>query len=227
MFRRIIHFAQFLALKPQAIFSLINIRRIRGYTMQTIAGVYQMQDHIEQVRSKAVVGAIVETGCWKGGLGAYMAQFGREVWLFDSFEGLPEMTENDAELLNAKGLPLHTKTGYIAVSEDTPREIAEKLKVKPHIIKGWFNETLPKHKEEIGQIAILRLDGDTYDSTLDALNTLYDSVSEGGIIVVDDYYDFGGCRKAVYDFFSSKNIAPSIYRYPFGNAYFYKEATAT
>lgn len=165
----------------------------------------------------------METGCWKGGLGAYMALFGRETWLFDSFEGLPELSEKDAEIADPKGLPLHEKTGYIAVAEQTARDIARKLGSTPHIIKGWFSDTLPKYKEKIGPIAILRLDGDTYSSTKEALEILYDSVVAGGIVVIDDYYDFSGCREALYDFFKERHIAPALEQYPFGRAYFKKD----
>jgi hypothetical protein len=213
---------QFFALKPQAIFAVPGIRKIKGYTMQTIAGVYQMNDHIHSVIKNNIPGAIVETGCWKGGVGAYMAQFGRQTWLFDSFEGLPEMNEKDSEITGPKGLALYEKTGYIAVPEQMARNIAEKLGTQPHIIKGWFKDTLPRYKNEIGPISILRLDGDTYDSTIQALESLYDSVSAGGIVVVDDYYDFSGCRDALYDFFRARKIAPAIQRYPFGRAYFLK-----
>lgn len=223
MINRFINLIWFFILKPRALFALPGIRRISGYTMQTIAGVYQMQDHIQELDKNKINGAVVETGCWKGGLGAYMALFGRETWLFDSFEGLPELTEKDSEIADPKGLPLHEKTGYIAVSENNAREIAHRLGSKPHIVKGWFSDTLPKYKEKIGPIAVLRLDGDTYDSTKEALEFLYDGVVLGGIIVVDDYFDFKGCREALYDFFKERRIAPSLQRYPFGRAYFKKD----
>lgn len=223
MIHRFGNLLQFFVIKPQAIFSVPGIRRIKGYTMQTLAGVYQMREHIQDVKNRDIEGAIVETGCWKGGLGAYMAQFERPTWLFDSFEGLPEMTERDKDITSPKGLALYKKTGYIAVPEEMARHIAEKLKTKPNIIKGWFNDTLPRYKKEIGPIAILRLDGDTYASTKQALDVLYESVSRGGIIVVDDYHDFGGCREALYNFFQEHKITAAIHRYPFGRAYFVKE----
>lgn len=220
--KRIIHLLQFFILKPRAIFCVPGIRRIKGYTMQTIAGVYQMRDHIEELNRKKIAGAIVETGSWKGGLGAYMALFGRETWLFDSFEGLPELTEKDVDITEPKGLALNEKTGYIAVSEENTHFIANKLGSKPHVIKGWFSDTLPKCKAKIGPIAILRLDGDAYSSTKEALNILYDAVVPGGIVVIDDYYDFSGCRQAIYEFFHDQKITPALEQYPFGRAYFRK-----
>ena len=191
--------------------------------MQTIMGVYQMREHIEEMTKNGIEGAIVETGCWKGGLGAYMALFGRETWLFDSFEGLPALTEKDMELASTRGLPLYEKSGYIAVPEEIAFAIARKLGTTPHIVKGWFDETLPKYKEQIGPIAILRLDGDAYSSTKEALESLYDSVVVGGIVVVDDYYSFSGCREALYDFFTAHRLTPALRQYPFGRVYFKKE----
>jgi O-methyltransferase len=223
MNRRLTTLIKFIVLKPRVLFSVLAIRKIRGYTMQTIPRVFQMEDHIGYLNENNIEGAIVETGCWKGGLGAYMARFNRTVWLFDSFEGLPEMTKDDVEIVEQKNLEYNKITGYIAVDEQHARDIAQKLNVEPNIVKGWFSDSLPKHKDEIGKIAILRLDGDTYSSTLEALDILYENVAIGGLVVVDDYYDFSGCRKALYDFFVQQEISPEIREYPFGRAYFVKE----
>ena len=65
-------------------------------------------------------------------------------------------------------------------------------------LKGWFCDTLPK--APIGQLAVLRLDGDLYESTMDGLNALYSKVSPGGFVIVDDYGDFAPCRNAVNEF---------------------------
>ncbi len=75
-------------------------------------------------------------------------------------------------------------------------------------LKGWFADTLPNAK--IKQLAILRLDGDMYSSTMDSLKNLYDKVSVGGYVIVDDYHDWPSCRKAVTDFLSMKSIEPEI-----------------
>ena len=204
--------------------SIFAIRRIKGYTMQTFASVYEMEDLIREADARKIPGAVVETGCWKGGLGAYMARFGREVWIFDSFEGLPELTQEDADLAASKHLALNTKTGYISVPEACVQEISAKLGVKPRVVKGWFDATLPASKAAIGPIAILRMDGDTYGSTMQTLDALYDSVSPGGMVVIDDYFDFEGCRHAIYDFFAKRGISPAIHMYPYGRPYFCKQA---
>jgi len=190
--------------------------------MQTFARVYQMQDLIEMLDRNKIAGSVVETGSWKGGTGAFMATFGRTTWLFDSFEGLPEMSEKDKELVEAKKLDYNKITGYISVDEKFAQDISKKLRCEPKIIKGWFKNSLPKYKSEIGSIALLRLDGDTYSSTKEALEILYENIVIGGFVVIDDYSDFEGCREAVYEFFINKKIYPELIQYPNGRIYFRK-----
>ncbi|HXI69239.1 MAG TPA: TylF/MycF/NovP-related O-methyltransferase [Verrucomicrobiae bacterium] len=69
-----------------------------------------------------------------------------------------------------------------------------------HFLKGWFQETMPKDSSQISQIAILRLDGDWYDSTRVCLEFLYDKVVPGGFVIIDNYGAYEGCRKAVAEF---------------------------
>ena len=179
-----------------------------------------MIDKREEFVRHAPPGAIVEAGCWKGGLGAYMALSGRDTYLFDSFDGLPETSEKDSDM--RRTLPLKQKTNYLKVSEESVYEISRKLKVDPYVIKGWFNETLPQWKEKIGKIAVLHVDGDIYSSTKEVLSCLYDNVVKGGVIVMDDYYTYGGSRRALYEFFQENSIIPALRSYPFGKVYFIK-----
>lgn len=78
------------------------------------------------------------------------------------------------------------------------------------IIKGWFSETLPRFKPD-EPIAILRLDGDWYKSTMECLENLYQYVAPGGIIIIDDYYVWDGCTKAVHNFLSKNQITDRIF----------------
>lgn len=149
-------------------------------------------------------GAIVECGVWKGGCSASMLlaaqQTGsrRALWAFDSFQGLPRPTEKDGSFAMQKS----DEWGG-AGCEATELEFRETLfgiaglkDENVHIRKGWFQDTLPKHKHEIGPIAILRLDGDWYDSVMICLEHLYEYVVPGGYILIDDYGFFEGARKA-------------------------------
>lgn len=78
-----------------------------------------------------------------------------------------------------------------------------------HILEGYFNESLPRAaaRKDFTQFAVIRLDGDTYESTMDALQALYPFVSPGGFIIVDDYMDWVGCRQATLDFRQREGVA--------------------
>jgi len=166
-----------------------------------------------------VPGAAVECGCWKGGNGAFMAKVSnRQTWLFDSFEGLPIREEVDHKKRGKTNL----QEGDLAVSEQFAEDIVAKLQVEAntHIVKGWFENSLPEHKRDIGVIALLRIDGDFYSSTKTVLRELYDQVAPGGYIIFDDFHDFEGCRKAVYEFFRERRIQPDLCDYyPMGKPY--------
>jgi O-methyltransferase len=159
-------------------------------------------------------GCVVECGTWRGGMIGGIAKLlrNREYYLYDSFEGLPEAKEIDGTAAiawqNDKDSP-----GYFNNCK-AEMDFAEKAMVvsgaqKYFINKGWFSETLP-HFDKNRKIAILRLDGDWYDSTMDCLTNLYDNVIPGGIIIMDDYYAWDGCARAVHDFLSKRNLPDRI-----------------
>jgi hypothetical protein len=130
---------------------------------------------------------------------AYMAGRQRQVWGFDSFEGMPELTENDAGSgQNWVGISCVGEEGVKAVSK-TFSLLGVSMK-NVNLVKGWFEDTLENAKQDIGPIAILRLDNDWYASTRFCLETLYDSVIPGGVVIIDDYFSWEGCRKAVDEF---------------------------
>lgn len=186
-----------------------------------LSNTYDLACNIEQ---RALAGAFVECGTWKGGNAAVMASVAsahnsrRKTWYFDSFEGMPEPTEKD--VADTKRGKIHArnhelaKAGFANASvSDVEELIFTKLGLAPEdniIVKGWFKDTLPQQKREIGPIAILRLDGDWYESTMTALNELYDQVVVGGYVIVDDYGGWEGCRRAVHEFFSQQGTVPNI-----------------
>jgi O-methyltransferase len=170
-------------------------------------------------------GSFVECGVARGGSLAVMASMaGAEqlVWGFDSFEGLPELTEAD----DGSG------GGWVGFrcagpdGEDAVSATFETLNVPMHnvrVVKGWFEESLPRHADEIGPIAVLRLDADWYASTRFCLETLYDSVVQGGVVIIDDYFVFTGCRKAVDEFRANRDIDAKLrITDPRTEAYWYK-----
>ena len=162
-----------------------------------------------------ISGAIVECGTWKGGMIAgiaYLLGQNREYVLFDSFEGLPEAKEIDGSKAKAWQTEKNEKDYYdnCKASEEEAKEAMRRAGINnPYINKGWFNETLPNIKFKAG-IAILRMDADWYDSTMEILRNLFFQVNKGGVIIIDDYYYWEGCTKAVHDFLSTHKLSEKI-----------------
>lgn len=175
-----------------------------------------------------VNGSIVECGTWKGGMIggiAYMLGSERNYRLFDSFEGLPPAKEIDGESAISYQAD-ETSPDYFDNCTASEKSAYEAMKISGalnvSITKGWFNETLPKSHFEDG-IAILRMDGDWYDSTLEILNALFPKVNPGGLIIIDDYYYWEGCSKAVHDYLSTHKREERIFTYNMGVCYIIKK----
>lgn len=160
-------------------------------------------------------GAVVECGTWRGGMIAGIADLlgqNREYHLFDSFEGLPEVKEIDgvkAKKWQTSKNPEDYYDNCKALVEDALNAMNRAKINAPSIVKGWFNETLPQAKFSEG-IAILRMDADWYDSTMDIFKNLFHQMNKGGVILVDDYYYWEGCTKAVHDFLSMHKLTEKI-----------------
>jgi|RhiMethySRZTD1v2_1073278.scaffolds.fasta_scaffold39424_4 hypothetical protein len=179
---------------------------------------------ITDVVHRGVPGDLVETGVWRGGATIFMRAMlkilgvtDRLVWAADSFEGLPEP---DAEKfpLEAQAFKSAAMTKYynhLAVGLDEVRRNFEAygmLDDQVKFLKGWFKDTLPN--APVRSISVLRLDGDYYESTRDALTNLYDKVSPSGYVIVDDYGEdsWTYCRKAVDEFRLERGITDPIVR---------------
>ena len=91
-----------------------------------------------------------------------------------------------------------------------------------YMVKGWFHDTLPEYREKVGAIAVLRLDGDWYESTKCCLENLYDNAITGGYIIIDDYFTVPGCKKATDEFLKNRNINVNIICNNMGWSYFVK-----
>ena len=157
-------------------------------------------------------GAFVECGVGRGGVLALMAAYAgdRPVWGFDSFEGTPELVPADSG--NGAlfvGIRWSGALGEKAVVE-TFRRVG--LDLEPvHIVKGWFDESLPAHCAEVGPIALLSVEGDHYAATRSALEGLYGLVVPGGAVVVPAYGSFTGCRRAVDEFRAAYGCADALH----------------
>lgn len=178
---------------------------VRPYTMLSGGQLHNAVEAVRYVNRKQIRGALVECGVWRGGCSALMAWVGRprKSWLFDSFEGLPQPGPLD-------GLEATEFAGKVIASEENAREVLAKVGVDAEIRKGWFDSTVPAASREIGPIAVLRLDGDWYESTKVCLENLYDLVSPGGVVIIDDYDRWPGCRAAVAEFMAKRGTTPRL-----------------
>lgn len=174
-----------------------------------------LQSCVVDVLENGVPGDLIETGVWRGGasilMRAVLNAYGitdRTVWVADSFRGLPKP---DPVRYPADAKDELWKASVLAVSLDEVKDNFAAyglLDDQVRFLVGWFRDTLPT--APIDRLAVLRLDGDLYESTMDALTALYPRLSVGGYVIVDDYGAMESCRQAVDDFRSERGITDEI-----------------
>ena len=177
-------------------------------------------DNIDQcvrdVIEHDVPGDLIETGVWRGGacifMRAMLKAYGvtdRAVWVADSFRGLPQAESNRADDVEDA---LWTYDFLAVPIERVKANFARYglLDDQVRFLPGWFQDTLPT--APISQIAVLRLDGDMYDSTMVALRSLYPKLSVGGYVIVDDYHAVRGCKEAVDEFRTEHGIVDELHQ---------------
>jgi O-methyltransferase len=160
---------------------------------------------LDTIIADKVPGDLIETGVWKGGATVFMRGYlmahgikKRRVWVADSFAGVPKAGCAQDRLVmdySADACP------YLVVSREAVEDLFARydlLDDKVKFLKGWFKDTLPT--APIKKLALLRLDGDLYESIMDGLNNLYHKVSPGGFVIVDDYFTVAACKVAVDEF---------------------------
>jgi O-methyltransferase len=184
--------------------SMIGLRRLDN-----------IQQCAEQVLADGVPGDFIETGVWRGGATIFMRAIlkvygvtDRVVWVADSFQGLPP--PDAARYPADAGSRFHTYEMLAVPLEQVQRnfEVYGLLDEQVRFLKGWFRDTLPR--APIERLALLRLDGDMYESTLDALKQLYPKLSAGGYLIVDDYGAVPACRQAVHDYREAEGVEEPI-----------------
>jgi O-methyltransferase len=178
-------------------------RKYRHYTM--IPTEIYVPNLLLAHQLRHVDGCVVECGVWRGGMIAGIAEVlgpHRAYFLFDSFQGLPPAEEIDGQVAIAWQTDIDSPTYYnnCTASEMEARTAMRLSKAAQYsIVRGWFEETLPHFKPPC-PIALLRLDGDWYQSTRLCLEYLSPYLARNGIIIVDDYYTWDGCARAVHEF---------------------------
>lgn len=169
---------------------------------------------IRTALAENIPGDILEAGVWRGGAAIFMraaldvlGDHSRRVFVADSFEGLPPpdpkfAEDKDYDLSDACDLAVsvdHVKANFARYGWLDDRVV---------FLKGWFKDTLPK--APVNSLAVLRADGDLYESTMDILNALYHKVSPGGFVIIDDYGAWPPCKRAVDEFRATHTITDPI-----------------
>ena len=203
------------------------IFRVLPNTMLSAPRLMNAYDIMETVERNRMSGAVAECGVWAGGAIGLMASVtkrhgnrDRLFHLFDSFEGLPQPSDHDTDVLDGFRLRhpgLSTDDGQtelVALGTcAAPLEVVNHLffdvlgidRRQVVIHKGWFQDTV--HQDATGPLAVLRIDGDWYESTKTCLEGLFENVVSGGYIIIDDYGEFVGCAKAVDEFLAAQALS--------------------
>jgi hypothetical protein len=198
--------------------TIATMKQAAPYTLLSPARLAETIQATEYVCRHEIPGAIVECGVWRGGTMMAVALTllnrgaDRPVYLFDTFEGMSEPTERD-RMLDTPARPLWESmrdgdsNAWTRASIDEVREVMESSGYDPgliHLVKGKVEDTLPAQAP--GQISVLRLDTDFYESTRHELIHLFPLLSPGGILLLDDYGAWEGARQAADEYFADNDI---------------------
>lgn len=189
-----------------------------GDTMVSWPGCYQAFLAAQHVANNDIPGAIVQCGTWRGGLAAMIADTlagagdtEREIYLYDSFQGMPLPGEHDVKVSAPEVRAVDLYHERQANGREWAKAVAANVQGamvrsgypgRVHIIEGDVLETIPGDAPQ--EIALLHLDTDWYESTRHELEHLYPRLVPSGVLVVDDYRHWAGSRKAVDEYFSEQ-----------------------
>jgi O-methyltransferase len=197
-------------------------RMVRPYTLVGPERIRNLRTLALRIESEGIPGDVIECGVCNGGTAAVMARsathshIDRTLWLFDSFQGMPETTGVD-------GAEAKEYVGQVLGSAKRVRELLRKAGAdleRVKIVEGWFEDTFPT--VSISQIALLNIDADWYESVSLCLETFYDRVVPGGFVSIDDYGHWPGCRKAVDEFFAARRLKYTLQEVDYTARWFQK-----
>jgi len=200
------------------------VHKVKNYTglgAPRLVALYKLSGEIDRL---FIPGDIAELGVRNGGSAAVMAfvsnksPLNRSIWLFDVFEGLPELAGDDGDEAQAE---CHKWKHFGSVSK--AGEIFHQLRIpegRVHIVPGWFEDTFPSI--QIQELALLHIDVGLYESVKLCLEKFYDSVRPGGFIVFDNYGQKEGCRKATNEFLKKRSLNIRLTKVDFTGHYFQK-----
>jgi len=209
---------------------LINF--VRPFTMTSNSSLISLIDSVEYIVNNKIPGSFVECGVWRGGSMMAVAKTlmsmnsdDKDLYLFDTFTGMTKPSKFDVGIVTeekASEIFEKEKTGddtsnWIRASIEEVKKTFKKVgydEKKLHFIEGKVEETIPKNTPS--EISLLRLDTDWYESTKHELIHLFPKLSKGGIIIIDDYDDWEGCRKAVDEYIINEKIPLLLVKIPNG-----------
>jgi O-methyltransferase len=201
-------------------------RDVGPFTMTTPERIFALRQSVQHIIRNKIPGDIVECGVWKGGSMMVVAKTllelgvsNRDLHLFDTYEGMSEPTNIDRSRTGETASELLStadkETSWVWANsplEEVKRNVLGCGYPSQHLtfIQGKVEDTLPKSAPE--RISLLRLDTDWYESTYHELVHLYPRLSNGGILIIDDYGDWQGARKAVDQYFQEQGFTPLLQR---------------
>ena len=200
------------------------IRRVQAYTLTPPARLMALCEAVRHLERAGIDGAIVECGVWRGGsmAAAALTLLGlgsgeREIWLYDTFTEMPPPGPADRHVSGADLREMYDRLGkdpvYTIHGEDRIRQLLESTGYPPdrlRFVAGLVEETIPEQAPE--RIALCRLDTDWYESTAHELRHLHPRIAPGGVLIIDDYGEFLGARKATDEFLATLERPPLLHR---------------
>jgi O-methyltransferase len=195
---------------------------VRPHTLVGPERIHNLCALAQRAEEEQIPGDVIECGVYNGGTAAILAriatrsQMNRTVWLFDSFQGMPETNEKD-------GKQAQEYVGKVVGSLDQVKQLLRKAGAnmdRVKIVAGLFQDTFPR--VDIKQTALLNLDCDWYESVKLCLEKFYDSVVPGGFVSIDDYGHWPGCREAVDTFFKKRGLSYELRHVDYSARWFQK-----
>ena len=203
-------------------------KSVLPYTLVSPERVRNLHRLARLIEKERIPGDVIECGVCNGGTAAVLARTAskspleRTVWLFDSFQGMPEVTAEDSAGAGGDAADAHVgkEVGDLRRVKRVLAQVGANMK-RVRIVPGWFQDTFPK--VTIQQIAILNIDADWYESVKLCLETFYDRVVPGGFVSFDDYGHWPGCKKAVDEFFRWRQLSYKLNQVDYTAHWFRKE----
>ncbi len=207
------------------------VAEVEAYTMTDDLAIVGLIDALDHLDEAGVTGAFVECGVWRGGsamaAALRMLETGgtRDLWLYDTYEGMTEPTDHDVRARDELNAKEHFATSRAAQpsarsdwfwAESTLEDVERNISStgypmdRVHLVRGPVEQTIPVQAPDT--IALLRLDTDWYESTKHELIHLFPRLQSGGILIVDDYHYWRGSRKAVDEYFGECEMSPFFSR---------------